>query len=144
MVRSVLAVLSGIVVLTAASFGIEAALDPLLLRLFPQALPSPAALSTNEWVRIITFIYGFACVAAGGYVAARVAPQLPMRHAAAMGLIQAGLTIVAMLSPESNHASPLQWIVITILSVPAALAGGILYMRRKKPDEGLERIPAGA
>jgi hypothetical protein len=124
MIRSILAVLAGIAVLTAASFAIEAAVDPLLLRLFPRALPGPAALSTNQWARTFTFAYGFVCVAFGGYIAARVARRLPMRHAAAMGIVQAGLTVAAMLSPEGSHASRLQWIMIAILSVPAALAGG--------------------
>jgi NADH:ubiquinone oxidoreductase subunit 5 (subunit L)/multisubunit Na+/H+ antiporter MnhA subunit len=60
-----------------------------------------------------------------------------------MGIVQAGLTIVAMLSPVANHASPLQWIVIAILSIPAALAGGVLYKGRKR-DDGLEKAPASA
>jgi hypothetical protein len=58
MLRSVLSVLAGIVVLRVASFAIEAALDPLLLRLFPRPLPNPAALSTNQWARTFTFAYG--------------------------------------------------------------------------------------
>jgi hypothetical protein len=98
--------------------------------MFPQALPGPAALSANQWVRALTFCYGLGCVAAGGYVAARLGRRLPMGHAAAMGIIQAGLTIVAMLSPEGSHASRLEWIMIAILSVPAALAGGAFYRRR--------------
>jgi hypothetical protein len=138
MLRSVMSVLAGIVVLTASSFAIEAAVNPLLLRLFPQALPGPEALSMNPWVRTFTFAYGLACVAIGGYITARIARRLPIRHAAAMGIVQTGLTIAAMLSPEANHASPLQWITICILSVPAALAGGALY-RRGKPDEGTGR-----
>jgi hypothetical protein len=138
MLRSVLAVLAGIAVLTAASFAIEAAVDPLLLHLFPNA-----TLSTNPWVRTLTFAYGFMCVAAGGYVTARIARRLPMRHAAGMGIAQAGLTIVAMFSPEANHASRLQWIAIAGMSTPAALAGGALY-KGGKTDEGLERASASA
>jgi hypothetical protein len=130
MLRSVLSVLAGIVALTASSFAIEAAADPLLLWLFPRALPGPAALSTNQWVRAFTFAYGLMCVASGGYIAARIARRLPIRHAAAMGIVQAGLTVAAMLSPEANHASRSQWITIAILSVPAALAGGALCQRR--------------
>jgi hypothetical protein len=129
MFRSVLSVLAGIAVLTVTSFAIEAAVDPLLLRVFPQALPDSTALSMNHWVKTLTFGYGLVCVAAGGYVAARIARRLPVKHAAAMGIVQAGLTIVAMLSPEANHASPWQWVTIAILSVPAALAGGTLYQR---------------
>jgi hypothetical protein len=50
--------LAGIVVLTVALFAIEVALDPLLLRLVPRALPDLAALSANQWVRTFTFAYG--------------------------------------------------------------------------------------
>jgi MFS family permease len=141
MLRSVLSILAGIAVLTATSFAIEAAVGPLLLWVFPQTLPGPEALLSNPWVKALTFAYGFVCVAAGGYVAARVARRSPIRHAAAMGIVQAGLTIVAMLSPVANHASRLQWIAITVLSIPAALVGGILYKRRK-PDEELEKASA--
>ena len=142
MLRSILSVLAGIAILTAASFAIEAIVNPLLLRAFPRALPSPAALPLNQWVRMLTFAYGLTCVAAGGYVAARIARRLPLRHAAAMGILQAGLTIAAMLSPEANHASRMQWIAIAILSIPAALAGGFVY-KGKKLNEGLEKAPAG-
>ncbi len=143
MLRTVLSILAGIAVLTATSFAIEAAVDPLLLRVFPQALPGPEALSSNPWVKTLTFAYGLVCVAAGGYVAARVARRLPIRHAAAMGIVQAGLTILAMFSPEGNHATLLQWVTIAVLSIPAALVGGILYKRRKT-DEELEKAPASA
>ena len=107
MVRSVLSVLAGIAVLTLASFAIEAALNPLLLQAFPEALPGPEALASNPWVRALTFAYGLMCVATGGYIAARVARRLPVTHAA---VIQASLTIMAMLSPAGNHASRLQLI----------------------------------
>ena len=143
MVRSVLSVLAGIAVLTVVSFAIEAALGPLLLRAFPEALPGPEALSSNPWVRAVTFAYGLMCVAAGGYVAARVARRLPIKHAAAMGIIQAGLTIMAMLSPVGNHASRLQWIVTAILSIPAALVGGVVYKGRE-PNDRLEKAPTSA
>jgi len=143
MVRSVLSVLAGIAVLTVASFAIEAALNPLLLRLFPESLPGPEALSSNPWVRALTFAYGLMCVTAGGYVAARVARRLPVTHAAVMGIIQAGLTIMAMLSPVGNHASRLRWVIIAILSIPAALVGGVVY-KGSKYNEGLEKPPASA
>jgi hypothetical protein len=61
-----------------------------------------------------------------------------------MGILQAGLTIAAMLSPEGDHASRLEWITTAVLSVPAAVAGGILYNKGRKPDEGLEKAPARA
>jgi hypothetical protein len=130
-------------VLTVASFAIEAVLNPLLVRIFPEARPGSEALSSNPWVRTLTFAYGLACVAAGGNITARVARRVPVTHAAVMGVIQAGLTIMAMLSPVGNHASRLQWVIIAILSIPAALVGGVVYKGRK-PNEGLEKAPASA
>lgn len=85
MVRSVLSVLAGIAVLTLASFAIEAALNPLLLQAFPEALPGPEALASNPWVRALMFAYGLMCVATGGYIAACVARRLPVTHASVMG-----------------------------------------------------------
>ena len=84
MVRSVLLVLAGIAVLTLASFAIEAALNPLLLQAFPEALPGPEALASNPWVRALMFAYGLMCVATGGSIAAGVARQLPVTHASVM------------------------------------------------------------
>jgi len=143
MLRSLLSVLAGITVLTVASFAIEAAVDPLLLRLFPHALPDQAALSSNLWVKTLTFAYGLICVAAGGYVSARCAVRRPLRHAAAMGIVQAGLTILAMLSPVANHASPLQWITIAILSIPAAVWGGTLF-KGNQPGEEVRQLSTSA
>src|ERR1700690_1860281 len=116
MVRSVLSVLAGIAVLTLTSFAIEEALNPLLIRAFPETLPGPEAFAANPWVRALTFAYGLVCVAAGGYVTARIARRRPMTHAAAMGIVQAGLTILAMQSPVAGHATRLQWIVIAVSS----------------------------
>jgi hypothetical protein len=132
MLRSLLAVLAGIAVLTVASFAIEAVVNPLLLRAFPHALPGPEALPRNLGVKALTFAYGLMCVAAGGYVTVLIARRLPMRHAAAMGVVQAGLTIAAMFSPEAYHASRLQWIAAAVFSLPAALAGALLYAKRKE------------
>lgn len=85
MVRSVLSVLAGIAVLTLASFAIEAALNPLLLQAFSEALPGPEALASNPWVRALMFAYGLMCVSTGGYIAACVARRLPVTHASVMG-----------------------------------------------------------
>ena len=81
MLRSILAVIAGIATLTLTSFGIEAAVNAA----FPNA---PKALM---------FAYGFASVALGGYVAARIARHRKLFHTSIMALLQAGLTILAML-----------------------------------------------
>ena len=143
MIRSILAVLAGLAVLTAASFAVDAAMDPLLLWAFPKALSGPQMLASNLWVERITFAYSLLCIAAGGYVAARVARRLRVAHAAITGTTQAGLTLMAMLSSFGNHGSRSHWIIAAVLSIPAALLGGTLAKGRK-PYDGLGANPASA
>ena len=79
----------------------------------------------RRWVHV--------CLAAGGNVVARVARRLPVTHAAVMGIIQAGLTIVAMLSPEGNHASPTQWILTAITQHTCSFSWEELVTKAAKP-----------
>lgn len=129
MLRSVLAVLLGIITLTVISFAVEAGMDPLLLKLFPHALPNAAALGQNLTVRAVMFAYGAASIAVGGYVTARVARRAPVGHALAMGLLQSVLTLVAMYAVVT-HASTSIWVISTVMAVPAAWLGGLIASRR--------------
>lgn len=128
-IRSVLAIVAGIVTLTAISFGIEAIADPLLLKLFPESLPTLAALSHNVPAMSFMLSYGALSVAAGGYVAAWLAARAPLRHAAYMGIVQCALTLGAM-TAMWNHAPAIDWIVSLAMALPAALLGGWLFSRR--------------
>lgn len=38
---------------------------------------------------------------------------------------------MAMLSPVGNHASRLAWIITAILTMPAAVVGGVVYQKPK-------------
>jgi hypothetical protein len=62
MIRSVLAVLAGIAALTVTAFAIEAAANPLLMKMFPSALPNEAAGRANPLGDAV------------------VAPQTPLRN----------------------------------------------------------------
>jgi len=128
MIRSILAVLAGIAVLTATSFAIEAVANPVMMRMFPNALPNQAALSHNLPATLFLFTYTFLCVAAGGYVTAWLARRSKMLHVVIMGVVQVVLTVWAMLSiPEQ---APLRnWIASMVLTVPAAWCGGIFAPR---------------
>jgi hypothetical protein len=125
MMRSVLAVLAGIAVLTVTSFAIEAVVNPLMMRMFPNALPNQSAISHNLPANLFLFTYTSLCVVAGGYVTAWLARRSKMLHAVIMGSVQAILTVWAMLSiPEQ---APLRnWIASIALTVPAAWCGGML------------------
>jgi hypothetical protein len=129
MIRSILVILAGLAVITVTSFGIEAAVDPLLLRMFPYALPNEAALSHNLAVWVFTFTYTFFCVMAGGYVTARLASHSAVRHAVILGVLQSALTIPAMLA-YGDKARPWAWIVSMIIVIPAAWCGGLLFSMR--------------
>jgi hypothetical protein len=125
MIRSVLAVLAGIVALTVTSFAIEAVANPLMMRMFPDALPDRAAISQSLPASLFLFGYTALCVACGGYVTAWIVNRSPVLHALIMGVLQVALTVWAMLSLP-NEAPLRNWIVAIVLTVPCAWVGGRL------------------
>ncbi len=127
MVRSVLAILAGIVALTVTSFAIEWVTDPVLADVHPDAHSSRAALF-GDVRKLIMFVYTTLCVACGGYVTAWLAHGSKVRHAVIMGAIQTALTALAMI--EFRHKAPLWfWIVGIAITVPAAWFGGVLRVK---------------
>lgn len=128
MIRSALAILAGIVVLTVTSFAIEAAVDPLLLHMFPLALPNRAAMSLNLPATLLQWAYTALCIAAAGYVTALLARRREVLHAVIMGGIELGLTVWAMVALPGE--APLRnWIVGMALIVPSAWCGGLVARR---------------
>jgi hypothetical protein len=124
MIRSILAVLAGIAALTITSFAIEAVADPLLLRMFPQALPNRSAMSHNLPATLFQLSYTAVCIAAGGYVTGWLARRREVSHALIMGAIQVALTVWAMISLPGE--APLRnWIMGLVMIVPASWCGGI-------------------
>jgi predicted MFS family arabinose efflux permease len=107
--RSILAVLAGIVTLIIVSFGIE------------------AVVPANE---NFAYIYGTLSVVLGGWVTARLAPREPLKHAIAMGALQALLTLLLLFSPD-HKVSTAQCVVIALASFVAAVAGGALFTAKK-------------
>ena len=128
MIRSILAVVAGLVVLTVISFAIEAA-DPLLMHLFPRALPNAAALAASFPARLWMLAYTTFAIALGGYVTALIARRAQISHAAIMGAIEMALTLYVMIAapfPEVHQAPRWGWVAGIILMVPAACLGAAL------------------
>ncbi len=122
--------MAGLAVIVVTSFGIEAAVDPLLMRTFPSALPDEAAVAFNVPARLLTFAYSSLCVILGGYVTARLAARAAERHALILGLVQSALVIPAMFAFWDK--SPLWgWLVTMITVIPAAWFGGLIYCRQR-------------
>jgi hypothetical protein len=120
-----LAVLAGIATLTVASFAIEAVVDPVLLRLFPSALPNAAAIAYNLPAMLLQFSYTALSIAAGGSVTAWLARRARLRHAIIMGAVEVVLTVLAMMS-FADKAPLRMWIVSMVMTIPAAWVGGVL------------------
>jgi len=130
MIRSALAVLAGLAVITAASFAIEAGANPLFMRMFPETPPAQLAVNGSLSLWLFTMAYSLACVVAGGYVTAWLARGSPVRHAAILGVLQSALMAPAMMSfPDPG---PLwRWVVGMVVVVPAACSGGVIYAKRR-------------
>lgn len=128
MVRSILAILAGLVTLTVISFGIEALADPILRHLLSDSLPADAPLNQNLTARVIMLVYGTFSVAAGGFVSAWVVRRRPLRHAAILGVVQSIMTLLAMISLW-QHAPAATWILTLVMTLPACLIGGWICSR---------------
>lgn len=128
--RSILAVFTGIVVLTLLTFAIEAATTALLMNAFPNALPTEAALQRNVPMKLFILVYSALCMIAAGFVTASIAPRNELRLAIVMAAIQVALTAWAM-SAFYDRAPLWSWLVGMVLMVPAAWHGAQLRLKRK-------------
>jgi hypothetical protein len=136
MIRSILAVFAGLVVLTIVSFAIEAAADPLLIYLFPRALPDAAALQGNLPARLFMLAYTTFSIGVGGYVTAWIARRSRLTHAAIMGAIEMAFTLYVMIAAPFHEAHPApRWVWITgvILMILAACLGAAIQAKQAPP-----------
>lgn len=129
MIRSILAVFAGLVALTIVSFAIEAAADPLLMHLFPRALPNEPAFAGNFPVRILMVAYTIFAIGVGGYVTAWIARRTRLTLATIMGAIEVVFTLYVMIAApfrEARPAPPSIWITGVLLMIPAACFGAAI------------------
>jgi len=123
--RSIIAILAGFIVVTAASVGTDA--------LFSNAglLKDPFH-DTTTGVILLIIIYRNIYNVAGCYLVAALAPNHPLGHTLIVGVIGCVLSLVATIAlwePVTGWYS----ITITILAIPSAWAGGKLrevYLRK--------------
>jgi len=128
--KSILAVLAGIIVDVILSIGTDALLHatgitPALGQRFPDNL------------LVLATAYRAAYGVAGGYVTARLAPDRPMQHALAGGFLGLVLgTLGAVLTWNKGPEFGPHWypVALILLSLPCAWMGGAL--RRGKPSGG--------
>jgi len=120
--RSVLAVLAGVVFVVAASTGTDIALEQTVL---PQ-MNSPNA---PPQLLALALAYRTLFGVVGGWIAARLAPSRPMTHALVLGAIGtlAALAGVIVAWSFGQHWYP---IALVVLALPQSWLGGRLATRR--------------
>lgn len=125
MMRGLIAIVAGLVVLTMLTFAIEGATTPVLMRLFPEALPTRASMQANLGVKLFILLYSTASMIAAGFVTAWIARRHQSRHAIAMATLQIALTGWAMYT-FYDHAPWWAWVAGMALMIPAAWFGARL------------------
>jgi len=119
--RSIGAVLAGFVAVVVLSIGTDAAL--VAVKIFPP-LDQPTLFTTP--LLLLATVYRSIYSIVGSYLAARLAPNRPMRHALALGALGfVSATAGAIIMRDRGPA----WypIALIVFAMPCAWVGGVLY-----------------
>lgn len=129
MLRSIGAVAAGLVVVVALSIGTDAVMHA--TNVFP-----PSGERMSETLFLLATAYRLVYAVVGGYVAARLAPARPMKHALVLGFIGTVLSTAGFLAtwnagPEFGP----RWypIALVVTALPCAWLGGKLRANRSQP-----------
>jgi hypothetical protein len=101
------------------------------------------SLGTDEILHLhsmnaLALSYRIAYSLLGGYVAARLAPYAPIRHAIILGIIGSVLSAIgAIISITFNLGSAWYPIALALTALPTAAAGGALYCKQTRDRERL-------
>ena len=119
-VRSVLAVVGGIVVIFALSMAVDEV--AYAAGLFPRG-----KITYETMPYVIATAYRAAIGVAGSWVAARLAPSRPMRHALILGGIGVLLSLAGAVAALTTDLGPAWYpIALIVVTPPAAWLGGRL------------------
>jgi hypothetical protein len=125
MVRSILAIVAGLVTMMVAVFVLTWILVWIMF-------DDPMAPPTSGYL-VINLLYSLAAAVAGGYVAATMAPRAPLGHAAALA---AGIFTLGFLGVLRGGTAPGQptWYpyVMTVLGPVGLVVGGWIRERRAR------------
>ena len=120
MLRSIAAIMLGFVFIGALAFGADAVLRAVM----PSAF-SPSGRVDSVPVLLLMQAYVIAFAVTGCYLAARLAPNRPLRHALILGLL--GLAFNVAGTVQMWHTAPAWYHILALsLVMPAAWLGGRL------------------
>ena len=128
MARSILAVFAGFVAIVILSEGTDMAL--VAAGIFPP-LNQPLAFTTS--LLLMATVYRSVYGVAGSYVAARLAPNDPMRHALALGALGVVVSLAGAIVMRGKGPSWYPWALV-VLAMPCAWLGGVLHRRWRNAE----------
>jgi hypothetical protein len=123
--HSIGAVLCGLLAVVVLSLGTDQVLH--VLEVYPpwgQSMHDP-------WLNLLALTYRTVYAVVGSYIAARLAPHAPMRHAMAVGIIGLALSAVAAIVSITKFDLGPDWypIALVLTALPCAWLGGALHGR---------------
>lgn len=122
LLRSIVAIVVGFLAVVVLSLGTDQVLH--VLKVYPpwgEPMPQPGLNLLALSYRIVFTIFG-------SYLAARLAPRNPMRHAMILGFIGLFFGTVGAISTIPMHLGPAWYpIAIAATALPCAWIGGALY-----------------
>ena len=123
--KSIGAVVAGFVIVAVLSVATDALLET--NGIFPQQA-HPEQYVT--WMWLLALLYRSAYAVLGGYLAAKLAPSNPMKHAKILAVIG---TVAATLGLLANLDKPALWypVLLAVLSYPSVWWGGKLATNKK-------------
>jgi hypothetical protein len=123
--RSIGAVALGFVVIVVLSLGTDQALH--VLGVYPPWGQPMYGAGQN----LLALTYRLVYAVLGCYIAARLAPRHPMRHALVLGTIGFFLSLAGALAAMNMQLGPLWYpLALVLTALPCAWLGGALHRRR--------------
>lgn len=126
--RSILAVVSGFVVIGALAFGTSA----LVHAMVPGAYAPDGVRMVSVPMLLFTELYVIVYAVFGCWLAARMAPSHPMRHALALGVLGLAFNLAGGTMTGWGEGPAWYYVVALLLVMPAAWLGGAIAERRER------------
>ena len=128
LLRSVTAVLVGFVAVFVLSLGTDQVLH--VLGVYPpwgQPMYDPG-------LNLLALAYRCIYTVVGGYIAARLAPHAPMRHAVALGIVGLALGTAGAIVTIAKYDLGPDWypIALAVTALPCTWLGGVLHRTRTR------------
>jgi hypothetical protein len=125
--KSTGAVLVGLIVISV----LAAITDVVLQKIGILSVPQETKFTTAQ--ALLALFYHVGSVVLGSYLTARLAPNRPMAHALALGVVGIIMSILGLIAIISGDLAPMWygWALI-VLSLPVAWIGGKLFILQQK------------